>query len=214
MSNMQTRHKEGHPVIYLLLACLFTLNLLLPPLPAKAQTGKEVIESLVRIFANLKGDDSNFDRTQLAEAAHYIDYRGMAERALGNKDWNKLTKLQKQIYLQSFKSLIERRYYGRWHKIFAHSQIVYRDEERNAGDVIVKTTMTTGKSAKDVVWTLAGEQAKVIDLTVEDHDILKRVHARFQRKIDGAGVPAFIAWLQKRSKETFEEEETNLSAER
>jgi ABC-type transporter MlaC component len=191
-------------IILVLLLCLLTLNVL--PLSAFAQTGKESIESLIKVFSTLRGHHWELDPTQLADAAKYIDYRDMAQRALGEREWHKLSDAQKKNYLQSFKSLIERRYYTRWHRIFAKSKITYGAEARKDSDVLVNSTITTGNSTKSVVWTLAGELPKVVNLTVGDKDLLKVVQPRFQRKIAAAGMPAFLSWLQKKSKQVSDDD--------
>jgi ABC-type transporter MlaC component len=179
---------------YLLVACLFCINDLNPVRAAGAQSGKETIQTLIAIFANLK-DGQILNTSALAEAANYIDYSGMAERALGEKYWQKLTAVQKSQYIQNFKSLIERRYYRRWHKIFAHSAISYGTEGRKGTNIVVPTTIVTGKNKKCITWTLAGSAPKVIDLTAENGDIIIRLQKRFQKKVDDAGVPVFLTWL-------------------
>jgi ABC-type transporter MlaC component len=199
-------------IISFLLLCLLTLNIL--SLSAGAQTGKESIESLIKVFSTLRGHHWELDPAQLADAAKYIDYHSMAERALGDKEWHKLLGAQKTIYLQSFKSLIERRYYTRWHRIFARSKIAYGNEAKKDSDVLVNITITTGSSTKDIVWTLTGEPPKVVNLAVADMDLLKVVQSRFQRKITDTGMPTFLSWLQKKSKQTSGDDETGLVTEK
>jgi ABC-type transporter MlaC component len=181
---------------------------------AYSQTGKESIESLVKVFSTLHGHHWELDPAELAQAAKYIDYQNMAERAIGEQEWHKLSNAQKKTYLQSFKSLIERRYYTRWHRIFARSEIKYGTEERTANDVLVKTTIITGKSTKPVIWTLIGEPPKVVNLTVEDRDLLKNVHARFQKKMAEIGTKTFLSWLQRKSKQSFENTEDDQVGEK
>jgi ABC-type transporter MlaC component len=175
--------------------CLSALTL-----PVCAQTGKESIESLVKVFSTLHGHHWELRPAELAEAAKYINYPSMAQRALGDEEWSKLTAAQKKNYLQSFKAIIERRYYTRWRRIFAQSKICYGTEQKKGEDFLVNTTVTTAKSNKNVIWNLTGEPPKLVNLTVGEHDLLQVAHSRFQRKIAGVGLPVFVAWLQKRSK--------------
>ena len=192
--------------------CLLILNM--SSSPTHAQTGKESIESLVKVFSTLRGHHWQLNPAQLADAVQYIDFQTMAERSIGEKDWRTLSNAQKKIYLQSFKSLIERRYYTRWHRIFSQSKIAYGAETKKGDDVLVSSTITTSSSTKTVVWTLAGEPPKVVNLTVGEKDLLKGVQSRFQTKITQTSMPVFLSWLQKKSKQTSDEDETNLNAER
>jgi ABC-type transporter MlaC component len=193
-----------------LLLCLILL-VLTCQISAGAQTGKESIESLIKVFSTLHGHHWELDPVQLAEAAKYIDYRSMAERAIGEKEWQKLSPVQLKTYLQSFKALIERRYYTRWHRIFAQSKTTYKVETKKENDLSVSTVITTGKSTKNVVWTLSGEPPRVVDLAVGEKDLLQVVQSRFQRKISEAGLPTFISWLQRKSKQSSSEDEADLS---
>lgn len=197
-------YTSKHKIVFILLASL--LVGLLPFQQASAQTGKETIESLVGIFSNSGSSPTSFSQNQLSEAAKYIDYPTMAEESLGQY-WNKLSDKQKAVYLQSFKSLIEQRYYKRWHRVFSKSKISYADEKKlPSGNVIVKTKILTGEESKTVLWTLTGNDPKVVNLTVDQEDLVKKANARFARKIAGVGIPAFIKWISYRANHSATEE--------
>ena len=170
---------------------------------------------LVKVLSELRGHHWQLDPQQTAEAAKYIDYQTMAQRALGDKEWHKLSSAQKINYVQSFKAIIQRRYYTRWRRIFIQSKITYGPEEKKGEDVLVNTTITTAKSTKNATWDLSGVPPRIVNLTVGDRDLLKVAQARFQRKIAGVGIPAFLAWLQKRSKINVDDgDDVEMTAEK
>ncbi len=211
------KRRQFFGVTFLALTILSCADTLLLVQPAQGQTGKGTIDALVKTLAGLQINKSGISSPQLAEVAKYIDYQTMAEQALGNKEWQQLNTTQRKIYLQSFKSLVEHRYYKRWHKIFSKSKIAYENEDKTAtrkdNEIMVKTALSADKDTKMVIWTLTAQQPKVINLAVDDRDILNKVQSRFQGKIARAGVPAFLAWLQNKAKQSSDTDEDNLSAE-
>jgi ABC-type transporter MlaC component len=199
--------KRSYKVILLAFLCSISLQMFLPIFTANGQTGKETIEALVRIFSGRKENNSSTDKARFKEAANYIDYENMAQQAIGTNYWNKLSNAQKKSYVQSFRVLVEQRYYKRWHRIFSKSKIIYTGEEKLPSDnTLVKTKIITGSNNKMAIWTLSGTEPKVVNLTIDDRDLVKRAYARFQRKIKGVGVTSFVGWIQHRAKHPEKEE--------
>jgi len=185
-------------IIFIAMAFIATINLLSE---VRAQNGEATIKSLVKIFATLKSENNSLlDAEQLGQAARFIDYSTMAERAIGEKYWHKLNDQQMKDYLYNFKLLIEQRYYMRWHKIFANSTFVYQNESRNGNDTLVNSLIITGKDKKSILWKLSGQPPKVIDLTVDNRDLLTVMRGRFAKKLAKSDIENFIKWLQKACK--------------
>src|SRR5438552_4227782 len=82
---------------------------------AQIENGKQTVEHLVNLFSAWNGKKP--DQRVYAEAAQNIDYELMACRSLGTAEWEKLTPTQRKEFTKTFQSLVEQRYYSRWHKI-------------------------------------------------------------------------------------------------
>jgi len=121
----------------------------------------------------------------------------MAQDSLGPQ-WDKLSEAQRDEFTKSFKTLVERRYYPRWHKIFSKSQVTYGKESQQNGVTRIKTQITLKDSVQEVDWDLKAEGTapKVINLTVENKDLVMRAGKRFQQRLAKAGFPSFIAWIK------------------
>ncbi len=197
--------------ISMLLICLISLFNIEP---VYAQSEKDSVISIVKIFSEQK-DVNHFvlDKTQLVAIEGLIDYSTMAQYAIGKNNWTKLSNSQRIIYVNDFKSLLEHRYYPRWHKIFAKSTFSCGSDVHQGQNILVNSTITTGEKTEHITWTLTGQPAKVIDLTVDENDLLKRLQTRFQKKLASGDIPAFISWLDKACKQLADKNEQNsLSA--
>jgi len=172
-----------------LLAGLSTTN-------ASALESKPTVETLVKLFSQLSSTGPA-NQSVLTQAAQYIDYRAMAQSSLGPQ-WDKLSEAQRDEFTKSFRTLVEKRYYPRWHKIFSKSQVSYGKESQQSGLTRVKTQITLKDSVQEVDWDLKAEgaAAKVVNLTVENKDLVMRVGRRFQQRLAKSGFPAFIAWIK------------------
>ncbi|SRR5579875_41163 len=176
-----------------------------------AEGGKNVVQELVRLFSAWSGDGS--DASIFKEAARYIDYNGMAASALGKAQWEKLTARQRQQFVETFRRLVEQKYYQRWHKIFYQGKIQYLGESTTGGESLVKTGLTVGKEESTVYWLMHprnGELA-VIDMRVEDKDLLGRLRARFQRRLAKHGFDNLLAWMKRHADREEDEEDSGAS---
>lgn len=168
--------------------------------PAFAQSSaKDTIHSLVASFSQWNGQSS--DRAVLGNAAKYIDYRTMAERALSQAKWEKLTTTQQDRFIGSLKTLIERRYYRRWHKLFGKYKLNYVGELTAGQDILVKTSLTLGKKADLITWRLDTSHGdlKVVSLATGDKDLLSRLSVRLQARYNKYGFDKLLAWMQRKA---------------
>jgi ABC-type transporter MlaC component len=161
---------------------------------------KSPVETLISLFSKWNGLAS--DKTTLEQAAQYIDYQYMAAQSLGSANWDKLTTHQQSTFVSTLQSVIEKRYYPRWHRIFSKSTVVYGKESASTTESHINTDLTVGKSHEKIDWTIRhnGAQPKVVNLSVNGKDILVRLGQRFQKKYAQGGFEKFIAWLQGISK--------------
>jgi ABC-type transporter MlaC component len=188
-------HELGKRSCAFALVLFFFLGCPLVP-PATALDSKSSVESLIKLFSQWgTGVDS---QTFAAKAAQFIDYRTMSQMALGAENWGKLSEGQRQEFTQSFRTLVEKRYYPRWHKIFSKSQVKYGKESVQNGLTRIQTEITLKDSLQRVDWDLKARDAepKVVNLTVEDKDLVMRVGRRFQKKLAQSGFPALLAWIK------------------
>lgn len=178
--------------------------------PAQAQTGRATIDRLVGIFSQWSG--SSQESKVYREAAGYIDFEGMAERSLSG-EWKKLSPAQRAEFTDTLRTLIEERYYLRWHKIFKKAKLAYVNESSAGGDTKVATLITLGKKKDQVEWQLDSKdgQPKLINLAVNDSDLLNRLSGRLQNKLNKAGFAAMIAWMKNKSNSSSEAEKSNVS---
>jgi len=175
----------------------FCLILASASCPAFAQKrGWETIESLVQLFGVWAGDEP--DRQIYDEAANFIDYEMMGQRAIGESQWSKLTPAQRKDFVQTFRKLIEERYYPRWHKIFRSGKLEYLNTVNASGDTLVRTELKLGDDEDDLIWRLNPRSGdlKIISLSVDNKDLLQHVAARFQRKLKKCDFTQFMKWLR------------------
>lgn len=161
---------------------------------AYAQAGKGTVDKLVQIFTSWSGSPS--DHKVFAEAANYIDYTGMAERSLKSAEWSKLTPQQKSEFTNTLKTLIEERYYTRWHKIFAKGKLTHTGESNSGGDTIVKSNLVVGKKTDALAWRLDNNGSKVVSLSVGDSDLLQKLSSRLEGRLNKVGFPGLLTWMK------------------
>ena len=195
MKTGRASHELGKGSCALALVLLFFLCSPLVPLAA-ALDSKSTVESLIKLFSQWGTGVNN--QTFAAQAAQFIDYRTMSQMALGADNWGKLSEAQRQEFTQSFRTLVEKRYYPRWHKIFSKSRITYGKESVQNGLTRIQTQITLKDSVQQVNWELKaeGSEPKVVNLSVEDKDLVMRVGRRFQKKLTQSGFPALLAWIK------------------
>jgi len=182
--------KRARKTLFVLLTGLFCSNN-----SVLAVDSKPTVETLVKLFSQVSSTGTT-DTSILAQAAQYIDYKAMAQASLGQQ-WDKLSEAQRDQFAKSFRILVEKRYYPRWHKIFSKSKVSFGNESQQNGLTRVKTQITLKDSVQEVDWDLKaeGSTSKVVNLTVEDKDLVVRAGRRFQPRLAKSGFPAFIAWI-------------------
>jgi len=167
--------------------------------PAQAQMPKDTVNSLVQIFTTWSGNAR--DRSTYTEAAKHIDYQGMAQRSLSPAEWSKLTAKQKSDFTGTLRTLIEQRYYTRWHRIFAKGKLTFKGESNAGGDTIVKSDLLLGKKVDSLEWrldTVNGEH-KVVSLAVGQSDLLKKLSARLQGRVAKVGFNGLLTWMKNKA---------------
>lgn len=166
---------------------------------AIAQTGKSTVDRLVQIFSKWNGTTT--DRQVYSEAAKYIDYTAMASRSLGAGEWNKLNAQQKTEFTNTLRTLIEERYYPRWHKIFNKGKVSYISENTSGHDTLVNTKLTVGHKTDPLVWRLEteGDDTKVVSLSVENEDLLRKLSGRLNGKLSKYGFNGLMSWMKNKS---------------
>ena len=175
---------------------IVALALSMAHFPAGAQTGRTAVHDLVTLFTTWDGKSVNADLS--GAAAKHIDYSGMAARAIGQTEWDKLSPGQQREFVTTFRKLVEHRYYPRWHKLFRKGTVSYLSESSANGDVLVRTRLLVGKKRDTLIWRLhqgAGDFL-VINLTVGEKDLLSRLSARFHRLMKDDGFDGMMAWLK------------------
>ncbi len=175
---------------------ILVLTLLLQSGSAVAQTGRTAVHGLVAVFS--AWDGKRLDGEISSAAAKHIDYSGMASRAIGPDDWDKLNARQKRDFVATFRKLVERRYYMRWHKLFRKGSVSYLSESAANGDLLVRTRLLVGKKRDTLVWRLhsGNGELMVINLTVGEKDLLSRLSTRFRKLMKDDGFEGMMAWLK------------------
>jgi ABC-type transporter MlaC component len=177
-------------------AIIVALALFLAPVSAQAQTGRAAVHDLVGLFSSWDGKRVNADLS--GAAAKHIDYSGMAARAIGQAEWDKLNPGQQREFVATFRKLVERRYYPRWHKLFRKGNVSYLSESNTNGDVLVRTRLLVGKKRDTLIWQLHPDHGDlmVINLIVGQKNLLGRLTERFHRLLKDDGFEGMMAWLK------------------
>jgi ABC-type transporter MlaC component len=177
-------------------------------IPSRAQNnGKEAVQELVTLFS--AWSDQRGRRNIFDAAAQHIDYQTMAEMAFTRPQWDSFTVEQKREMVQSFRSLVENRYYKRWHKLFLRSHLNIANEAKAGSDTYVKTYLTQGKDDDTVIWRLhpRGGELMVVDLNVNGRDLITRLSERFQKQLKKRGANGLIAWIKEQAHDDKDEDE-------
>jgi ABC-type transporter MlaC component len=179
--------------------------------PVLAQcSGSNTVQELVTLFSAWSSPDSR--HSIFVEAARHIDYNTMAEMAFQPKQWDSFSPLQKREVVQAFRTLVETRYYQRWHKLFLRSHLTIASEAKAGGDIFVKTYVAEGKDDDDdtVIWRLRARNGElmVISMDVNGKDFVNRLSSRFQKQLKKRGPEGLISWL----KDEADEDEVDVEA--
>jgi ABC-type transporter MlaC component len=160
---------------------------------------KDTVSDLVQIFTSWSGNAK--DRSAYVEAAKHIDYQGMAQRSLSPAEWSKLSAKERSEFTGTLRTLIEQRYYTRWHRIFAKGKLTFKGETTVGGDTLVKSDLLLGKKVDALEWrldTVNGEH-KVVSLAVGQSDLLKKLSARLQGRVEKVGFKGLLTWMQSKA---------------
>jgi ABC-type transporter MlaC component len=160
-----------------------------------ADAGKPTVQNLVRIFAAWNGSPK--DSKTFSEAARYIDY----ERALGQGEWAKLSGAQKKRFVDALRTVVEQRYYPRWHRLFAKGVMTYGQESTVGGDTVLKTSLKINQKSQDLSWCMdkKGGDLRVVSLGVNDKDLLNKLHVRVLKKLKATDFDGLVAWLKNKA---------------
>ena len=179
-------------------------------MPACAQqSGKETVQELVTLFS--AWSDQRGRRNIFEAAAHHIDYETMAEMAFTRPQWDTFSPEQKRDLTDSFRKLVESRYYKRWHKLFLRARLNIANEAKAGGDTYVKTYLTEGKDEDTVVWRLHPHNGEpmVVDLNVNGKDLITRLSDRFQKQLKKRGTQGLVTWMREQAVANDEEDEVS-----
>jgi ABC-type transporter MlaC component len=183
----------------LIVATVFAATFAWLSAPVSAQTPKETVSSLVQTFTSWSGNVN--DRSAYAEAAKLIDYQGMAQRSLSPAAWGKLSAKERSEFTGTLRTLIEQRYYTRWHRIFAKGKLTFTGETNVGSDTLVKSDLLLGKKTDTLEWrldTVNGER-KVVSLAVGQSDLLKKLSARLQGRVEKGGFNGLLTWMKSKA---------------
>jgi hypothetical protein len=171
------------------------------PAMAAADHGWTNVQKLVDVVITWKGNQA--DASVNRQAAQYIDYASMGQRALGLDQWNKLSTSQRSQFVSTLRNLMEQRYYPRWHRIFAKAKLDHVSDTASGADTLVKTNMVVGKKTDSLVWRLTGKgnQAKIVSLAIGNNDLLTKLKGRLQEKLAKSNFPSLLAWMQSKAKQ-------------
>jgi ABC-type transporter MlaC component len=177
-------------------AVLLALSVCLPPGFADTESGgKATVQKVVNLFSVWHGKDSS--PAVFKEAARIIDYEEMSEKALGAR-WNTLKPVERTEFVSTFRTLIEERYYRRWHRIFNRAELNYKTEVPVSGDLLIKTVMTVGKKQDGVVWRLSNRSGsyRVISIAVNQKDLLERLSERLELRLRKDSFKRLLSWMR------------------
>lgn len=162
---------------------------------AAAPAGWTTVDQLLKGFGS---SGAKAKRPNSSSITPFIDYDEMSQRALGRKEWDALSVNQRRDFSQSLQTLVEKRYYPRWRKIFSKGKVSFVEESSSGGDNLVKTRLLLGKKSETLAWRLSEKSNKVVSLCVGDKDLLERLKHRIQskQKKSKGNIDVLIAWMR------------------
>jgi len=187
--------------LLLLTSCFVLMHFFLP---VNADDGKDTVHTLVELFLAWS---HQYNKKISIAAANYIDYSTMAEYAVGETWWNKLSATQKNQLSNMLQKLVEQHYFPRWHKIFYGEHLNILNQTTAGDEVIVHSQLVAGKEEETVIWKLHPKngELKVFDLSVDGRGLLDRLSGRFAKRLSKSGFKGLISWIQhKLEDETLE----------
>jgi len=182
-----------------LLSLFFIAAVSAPAHAVSNLSAKDSVSSLITSFVQWNGKFT--DKVKLDQLAHSLDYDGMSSRAMGAQQWAMLSASQKSEFIAALRSVIEQRYYPRWHRLFAKGTVIYGVQAKNQTETTIQTKLTVGKSKQNLSWLLdekAGE-LKVVSLKVDKSDLVTRLHDRISARLAKNGFDKVLSWLKSKS---------------
>jgi len=161
------------------------------------------VQRLLQSFQSdrqLKVGRTHVVNTSFDSAGGVIDYKQIAQRSIGKAQWQTLSAPQRQDLTATLESLVQRRYYPRWKKIFSKGEVVFVSEAKRNGDTIVTTTLTIGHKSEPLIWQLYGVSPKIVSLAVDKNDLLTKLKERIQAHQAKDGYAEMISWLKGKGK--------------
>lgn len=157
--------------------------------------GKTTVDRVVNLFSMWTGKASS--KAVFKEASNLIDYDEMSEKAL-NHHWENLKPAERREFVSTFRTLIEEKYYRRWHKIFMKGQLAYNSESPAAGDLFIRTTLKVGKKQDRVVWRLSKRSGeyRVVSIAVNQKDLLDRLSVRLDQRLRKDNFKGLLTWMR------------------
>jgi ABC-type transporter MlaC component len=182
-----------------IISCFVALMLGSAASAALSQGGKGTVENLVRILG--AGNGTAADQKTFAEAAKFIDYESMSQRALGQAEWAKISPSQRSKFIAALRTVVEQRYYPRWHRLFAKGTITYGQESTVNGDTVLQTSLKINKKSQQLAWCMAKHAGdlKVVSLGLNDKDLLNKLHQRVITKLKKSDFDSLVVWLKNKA---------------
>jgi ABC-type transporter MlaC component len=194
MSNVFSRKRMG-------LAVILTLSVSWHMPAGWGADAKAVVSQILGTISDTPSADA-ID----AKLSNQVDYATMTQLAFTPSQWSSFSPSQRDQLKSAYRELICKRYYMRWHKLFARSNVKYGDVASANGDTYMKTWIKHAKDDDVVTWRLRDSNGRLalIDINVNDKDLISRLSERSQAELKKLGVPRFIAWLQQEARQTQE----------
>jgi phospholipid transport system substrate-binding protein len=183
----------------LLAACVVASTVCVTVAQAQVSaSGKATIEKVSNLFSVwTTGSSQSVSR----EAAQFIDYDEMSEKAMGTH-WGRLNPTERKQFTATLQHIIEQKYYKRWHKVFAKGELAYKSESPVDGDLFVRTALKMGAKNDVLIWHLSNRTGnyKVISIAVNKKDLLDRLSTRLDARLKKKeSFQQLLAWMRDES---------------
>lgn len=168
-----------------------------PAVWAASESSRATVSQLFSLFA--AGSDQVSNEKKFTRAQQVVDYKYIAEQAIGSSNWSNLSPDQRQQLQDSLKGLMESHYYPRWYRFFHQGKLTYVGEQHLGGDTLVLTKLQTDpKTTYKLNWRMhrSNQALRLASLSVDDVDLLHHLHWKLQKQISKRGVRNVIAGLK------------------
>jgi ABC-type transporter MlaC component len=141
-----------------------------------------------------------------AKLSGQVDYAAITQMAFTPEQWSSFTAPQRELLKHAYRELISKRYYMRWHKLFARSTVAYGDAAQSNGDAYIRTSIKHAKDTDKVTWRLRNNNGRLalLDINVNDKDLIGRLSQRSQAELKKQGVNKFLVWVQQEASQSRE----------